>query len=72
MKYYVIYVSNGNLQIPQITEYASLDSAKVKFHQTCATLWNEKTVITGYVAIMDNQLDVVDGYKEFIQHPKES
>lgn len=72
MKYYVIYVSNGNLQIPQITEHANLDSAKVKFHQTCATLWNEKTVITGYVAIMDNQLDVVDGYKEFIQHPQES
>ena len=72
MKYYVIYVSNGNLQVQQIAEYESLDSAKVKFHQTCSSLWNEKTVITGYVAIIDNQLDVVEGYKEFIQHPQES
>lgn len=68
MIYYVIHVSNGNLQIPSITEYDNLDSAKVNYHQRCATLWNEPSVITGYVALMDNQLDIVEGYKEFIHH----
>lgn len=68
MKYYVMHTSNGDLQIPSITEWGNLESAKSKFHSLCTTLWNEPTVITGYVVILDNQFDVVEGYKEYINH----
>ena len=69
MKYYVIYVSNGALQVEKITEWSNLDSAKVKFHDVCKTLWNAPDVSTASVKILDSQLDNVEGYKEFISHP---
>lgn len=68
MKYYVIYVSNGALQVDKITEWSDLDSAKAKFHDVCKTLWNAPDVITASVKIFDSQLDVVGGYNEFISH----
>lgn len=68
MKYYVIYVTNGVLQIDKITEWSDLDKAKSKFHDICKTLWATKDVETASVKIFDSQLDVVDGYKEFIDH----
>lgn len=68
MKYYVIYVSNGALQIDQITEWGNLDSAKAKFHDVCKNLWNAPDVVTASVKILDSQLDNVEGYKEFISH----
>ena len=69
MKYYVIYVSNGALQVDKITEWSNLDSAKAKFHDVCKTLWNAPDVKTASVKILDSQLDNVEGYKEFISHP---
>lgn len=76
IRYYVMFVSNGNLQLnmekQDVTEWTDLDKAKAKFHSLCTTLWNAKDVITGCVVIMDNQFDIVEGYKEFIQHPQES
>lgn len=72
MKYYVMHVSNDNLQIQDITEWSDLDKAKAKYHDLCKILWAEPSVITGYVVILDNQFDIVgDGnstYKEFIKH----
>lgn len=68
MKYYVIYVVNGALQVDKITEWSNLDSAKSKFHDVCKVLWNESTVITASVKILDSQLDNVEDYKEFITH----
>lgn len=69
MKYYVIYVINGALQVNQITEWGNLNSAKSKFHDVCKTLWAEPTVLTASVRILDSQLDTVEDYKEFITHP---
>lgn len=69
MKYYVIYVVNGALQVDQITEWGNLNSAKSKFHDVCKTLWAEPTVLTASVRILDSQLDTVEDYKEFITHP---
>ena len=66
-KYYLIQSSNGNISI--ISEWNDLNSAIVAYHDRCKVLWNAQDVITGYVAIMDTQLDVVQGYKEFISHP---
>ena len=71
MKYYVIYVSNGALQIDKITEWSDLDKAKSKFHDICKTLWNTESVKTAEIKIFDSQLDVVEGYKEFISHQTE-
>ncbi len=48
-----------------ITDIAS---AKTQFHGLCQTLWNASDVITAEVAIVDENLDVVEGYKEFIHH----
>ena len=67
MKYAIIKVINGNYFIHSegITDVAS---AKVQFHGLCQTLWNEQDVITAYAMIADEQLDAVEGYKEFIHH----
>ncbi len=67
MKYAIIKVINGNYSIHAegITELAN---AKTQFHGLCQTLWNAPDVEKAYVAIIDEQLDVVEGYKEFITH----
>ena len=67
MKYAIIKVINGNyfIHAEGITELAS---AKTNYHGLCQTLWNAPDVLTAHVAIIDEQLDVVEGYKEFIHH----
>ena len=67
MKYAIIKVVNGSYSIHAegITDVAS---AKVVYHGLCQTLWNATDVNNAYVMIADEQLDVVEGYKEFIHH----
>lgn len=67
MKYSIIKCINGSFSIHAegITDIAN---AKVQFHGLCQTLWNAQDVITAHVAIVDEQLDVVEGYKESIHH----
>ena len=67
MKYAIVKVINGNyfIHAEGITE---LSSAKTQFHGLCQTLWNAPDVLSAYVEIVDEQLDVVEGYKEFIHH----
>lgn len=67
MKYAIVKVINGNYSIHAegITE---LSNAKTQFHGLCQTLWNALDVITAYVMIADEQLDAVEGYKEYIHH----
>lgn len=67
MKYAIIKAINGNyfIHAEGITELAS---AKTNYHGLCQTLWNAPDVLTAHVAIIDEQLDVVEGYKEFIHH----
>ena len=67
MKYAIIKVINGYYFI-HAEGISALESAKVKFHDLCRTLWNAPDVITAYVMIVDEQLDCVEGYKEFIHH----
>ena len=43
-------------------------NAKTNFHGLCQTLWNAPDVLTAHVAIVDEQLDVVESYKEYIHH----
>lgn len=67
MKLAIIKVINGNyfIHAEGITDLAA---AKTQYHGLCQTLWNAPDVITAYVMIVDEQLDVVEGYKEFIHH----
>lgn len=67
MKYAIIKAINGNyfIHAEGITE---LSSAKTNYHGLCQMLWNAPDVLTAHVAIIDEQLDVVEGYKEFIHH----
>ena len=70
MKYAIIKVTNGNYSV-HAEGITSLESAKTQFHGLCQTLWNAPDVITAEAAIVDEQLDVVEGYKEFIHHDAE-
>ena len=67
MKYAIIKVINGNYNI-HAEGITDLASAKTQFHGLCQTLWNAPDVETAYVMLSDEQLDAVDGYKEFIHH----
>ena len=67
MKLAIIKVINGNYSI-HAEGITSLASAKTQFHGLCQTLWNAPDVISANVMIVDEQLDCVEGYKEFIHH----
>ena len=65
-KYSTIKVVNGVFAIN--TETDNLQSAIIQFHSLAQTLWNAPDVTTAKIAIMDEQLNVVDGYAEYIHH----
>lgn len=68
MKYSLITVINGNFKVEK--EFGSnLKGAIVNFHQKCATLWNADDVETAVVQIVDQNLRIVDGKSETINHP---
>ena len=70
MTYAIIQVSNGNYSVAEegITDP---DIAKTKYHNKCAAMWNAPDVVTASVMIADENLDPLQGYKEFISHPAE-
>lgn len=67
MKFAIIKCVNGNFAVHAegITDIAS---AKTSYHGLCQTLWNAPDVLTADVAIVNEQLMVVDGYHEHIYH----
>lgn len=67
MIYAIIDVVNGSFAI-RAEGIKTLEAAKVQYHGRCQTLWNAPDVVYAYVMIVDTQLDVVEGYKEFIHH----
>ena len=67
MRYAIIKCINGNYFV-HAEGITVLSSAKVQFHEVCKTLWNAPDVLSAYVMIVDEQLDCVEGYKEFIHH----
>jgi len=67
MKYSIIKVINGNYSI-HAEGITDVNSAKVQFHGLCQSLWNASDVISACVVIADENLDAVQGYKEFIYH----
>ena len=67
MKYAIVKVINGNFFI-HAEGITALENAKTQFHGLCQTLWNAADVSSAYVMIVDQQLDCVEGYKEYIHH----
>ena len=67
MVYAVIKNVNGAYSV-HAEGFTALESAKVNYFGLCQTLWNAPDVITAEVMIVDEQLDCVEGYKEFIHH----
>ncbi len=67
MKYAIVKCINGNYSI-HAEGFTDIASAKVNYHGLCRTLWNAPDVTTAYVMIADEQLDAVEGYKEYIHH----
>lgn len=65
--YAVIQFINGTFSVKY--ESDNLDSLKYNYHNWCALLWNDEGAVDGVVKIVDDKLDVVDGYIEFIAHP---
>ena len=65
-KYDVVQKVDGNLVI-RSTWDNNLVGAKQAFHDTCKALYADKDTTNGVVAILDDNLDVVEGKKEYIQ-----
>ena len=67
MKYAVITCSNGNFAVQ--SEWTNdIKSARINFRTTCNTFDNEASVKTGAVILVNENFDVVDDYKEIINH----
>lgn len=64
MKYNVTQIVAGNMVIQ--STWDNKVSAKQAFHNVCMNLYADKDTTSGVVAILDDNLDVVDGCKEFI------
>lgn len=67
MKYAIVKVSNGSYSI-QSEGWSDIEKAKIDFANTWKTLMNAKDVQTACIMIVDENLDNVEGYKEFIDH----
>ena len=67
MKYTLIQVSNGSFSV--VSEHGTnKQAAFVAFHDRAKILWNAPDVVTATVAVVDENLDVVEGKKEYIVH----
>lgn len=64
-KFDVVQKVNGNLVIKS-TWTDNKAGAKQAYHDTLRLLYSDKDTTSGVVAILDDNLDVVDGCKEFI------
>lgn len=69
-KYAVIQQINGAFEVK--FEGSNLDSMKYNFDHWCSLLWNDTEAVNGVVKIVDSNLDVVDGFIQFIQHEAKS
>lgn len=70
MKYAVIRCTDTNFAVHG--EYPTLQAAKVAFHQYSADLWNDPGTTKAMLKIVDEQLDCVENYREFINKAVEA
>lgn len=70
MKYAVVKTVNGTYSIHS-EGFTDLEKAIVNYHQACATYHNADDVITACLMIVDENLNRVGEYREFISHEVE-
>ena len=70
MKFAIIKVINGNYSV-HAEGITDVTNAKTAYHGLCQTLWNAPDVTTAMVEIVDENLDCVEKYKEYIHHDAE-
>lgn len=66
MKYAVIQNTDGNFNI--VSEWGDLDGAIKAWHNQCVSLMNDTSFREGFVAVIDSQLNLVNGYYQRIEH----
>lgn len=62
----VIQKVNGNLVVVSSWADNNKAGAKQAYHNTCKNLYADAETTSGIVAIVDDNLDIVEGCKEFI------
>lgn len=67
MKYAIIKVTDGNYNI-HAEGFTDLNAAKISYHGLCQALWNDAGTAKAMVMIVDENLDCVERYKEYIHH----
>ena len=65
-KFDVVQKVNGNLTVVSTWD-DNKNGAKQAFHERCKLLYSDKDTTEGVVAILDDNLDVLDGKREFIK-----
>ena len=65
MKYDVVQKVNSNITVVS-TWTDNKNGAKEAFHNQCKLLYADKDTTSGVVEILDDNLDLVDGCKEYI------
>ena len=65
MKYSVVAVTNGSFNIH--SEHGDAQAAIMEYHGYCKALWNDKDTTKAAVKIMDENLDIYNGYTETIK-----
>ena len=63
-KYFVIYTSNGNLAIEDISEHESKDAAIAKYFDVCHLMFADATVQTASVVVLDSFMNRVENYHQ--------
>lgn len=66
MTYDVVQKVNGNISVVSSWK-DNIVGAKQAFHDVCKLLYADKDTKSGVVVLLDDNLDVVDGKKEYIE-----
>lgn len=67
MNYAVIQFINGAFSVKY--EGQNLESLKYNYHNWLSLLWNDEGAVNGIVQLVDENMDVVEGYMEKINKP---
>lgn len=62
----VVQKVSGNMLVVSSWEDTNKAGAKQAYHDRCRLLYSDKETTGGVVALLDDNLDVVEGCKEFI------
>ena len=62
----VVQKVSGNMLVVSSWEDTNKVGAKQAYHDRCRLLYSDKETTGGVVALLDDNLDVVEGCKEFI------